>query len=226
MLVQNGLSDALEEVSRQSTARPQMYAYHVSFDSIHRGNACIRCRMRKMKCDANKDGCYKPLTPQTLRYSDPAVSLMTEGIDRLRTTVSPIEPSYAAQETASAPSIPQLFSNRSQPTTSSNSPLGVGVLPGPTETRIVGGWHDSTDLPTAMRDRLLGWFFKEAKRFFLGVDRPRLQIRLTLEPRKRPHPCWMYAMVSSGSQAAKERFLTGITIVPARRNVFSGAEFA
>jgi hypothetical protein len=58
VLLQNGFSDALEEVSRQSTARPRMYAYHGSFDSVHRGNACIRCRMRKMKCDANKDGCY------------------------------------------------------------------------------------------------------------------------------------------------------------------------
>jgi hypothetical protein len=47
-----------------------------------------------------------------------------------------------------------------------------------------------------MRDKLLGHFFKEAKKYFLGVDRPRFQTRLTLEPRKRPHPCWMYAMVS------------------------------
>jgi hypothetical protein len=30
--VQNDSSDALEEVSWQSTARPQVYAYHVTFD--------------------------------------------------------------------------------------------------------------------------------------------------------------------------------------------------
>jgi hypothetical protein len=163
---------------------------------------------------------------QTLRYSNSAVHHMTEGIDRLRTTVSPTEMSYAAQEASSSPSIPQVFSNSTQPATSSNSPLGVGVLPGPAETRLVGGWHDSTDLPTAMRDKLLGHFFKEAKKYFLGVDRPRFQTRLTLEPRKRPHPCWMYAMVSIERQATEGVFLTCVTIVLARRNVFSGTEFA
>jgi hypothetical protein len=182
---QEMLNDFFSQTAEQQTSMVQGWGLAENF-------------ITNPSASSSQSGGHGPSIQQDLqaRYSDPAVHHMTEGIDRLRTTVSPTEMSYATQEASSSPSIPPVFSNSTQPATSSNSPLGVGVLPGPAETRLVGGWHDSTDLPTAMRDKLLGHFFKEAQKYFLGVDRPRFQTRLTLEPRKRPHPCWMYAMVS------------------------------
>ena len=134
---------------------------------------------------------------QNAQISDAAISAMAEGIGRLGTTVSPTENSQDLQDDYVSPSIPQVFSSDTQSFATSNSPLGVGVLPDPAESRLVKGWHDSTDLPSGMRDKLLGLFFKKAGNYFLGTDMPRLRTRLTLEPRKRPHPCWMYSMVST-----------------------------
>jgi hypothetical protein len=80
--------------------------------------------------------------------------------------------------------------------TNESSPIDIDPMPGYTESRhISGGWHENTDLPQPIRDKLLAAFFKKAKTYFLGIDIPRFRARLTLSPRQRPHPCWMYAMV-------------------------------
>lgn len=136
----------------------------------------------------------------TNAYFDSAVNNMAEGIGRLGTSTSPNEQSHTS------PPIPHVFSAGTQAFTTDNSPLGVGVLPDHAESRLVGGWHDSTDIPAGMRSKLLGHFFKKASKYFLGIDLPRFHTRLTMEPRKRPHPCWLYAMVGALSVIVRAMF--------------------
>lgn len=103
---------------------------------------------------------------------------------------------YAATESDHPPSKTGDFG----PTISSDLPLHhskPNVLPSSADMfELSTGWYDATDLPPLVRDKLLAAFFQKTKYYYLEVDLARFRTRLTLEPRKRPHPCWLYSMVS------------------------------
>jgi hypothetical protein len=120
---------------------------------------------------------------------DQAISNMTSGLHRMQSNISAAESpwSFDGSKTDSQAPGQSTF-------TTDSSPIEIGSRPEVVDSTLMGGWHDNTDIPVVLRDKLLGHFDRVSGRAY--HIQSKFRVRLTLEPRKRPHPCWLYAMVS------------------------------
>jgi len=120
---------------------------------------------------------------------DQAISNMTNGLHKMQSNISAAETPWSFDGNKADNQAPAQSSF-----TTDSSPIEIGSRPEVIDSTLMGGWHDNTDIPVVLRDKLLGHF----ERLGSGAYhiQSKFRVRLTLEPRKRPHPCWLYAMVS------------------------------
>jgi len=120
---------------------------------------------------------------------DQAISNVTNGLRQMQSNISAAESRWSFDGSKADSQAP----GQSTFTTDS-SPIEIGSRPEVIDSTLMGGWYDNTDIPIVLRDKLLGHFDRISGRTY--HIQSKFRVRLTLEPRKRPHPCWLYAMVS------------------------------
>jgi hypothetical protein len=119
---------------------------------------------------------------------DQAMLYMTDSLHQMHTDTSRTESPWSKgrKNGAQNASSQSRFSTESSPTNPTPQPEVV-------DSTLMGGWYESTDVPTVLRDKLLAQFDKINGGSYLFQSR--FRVRLTLEPKKRPHPCWLYGVV-------------------------------